>query len=128
MLESVKYASVDTECNLQETSCTANWENTNSVTVTLNPKPIKPVIPFELQIKTDLPGLKKVYAEFESLNMSMGVLRPDMKQLSAGEYAGGSIISVCSMETMIWQLTIWLETTEGNYASQFQFTASGKSP
>ena len=125
-IQSLEMAPLTTECDIQQTSCTTQFTNGANVTFSFLPAPVKPAVYFKMQVKTDYPDVQSVQVDFHSVSMNMGYYRPELQQQSTGLFQGKGVLSACSMDKMIWEATVMLETNEGIFAAPFQFIAPGK--
>lgn len=109
-------------CELQKISCTVRLTDQSQITFSINPKPI-PLLK-QLTLKAKLKGITadEVHVNIIGINMDMGILPYQLKNISNGEFTGNAALGVCSVRKMGWTANLHIKTGQENYLISFPFT------
>lgn len=114
-------ASPEPGCNLQHGPCSASFADGGSVTLSFSPRPIKPVTGFALQVTLDGLSADKVSVDLAGEGMDMGYNRPQLASISDQHFEGEAMLSVCTLDRMVWRATVLLTNEQGFMVAPFNF-------
>ncbi len=124
----IETAVINPDCNLQKTPCEANFSENVKITFSLSPRPIKPLVPLNIDVSIEKLEIENVHVQFEGIDMYMGYYRPELsirnKDNNKVNYEGNATLSVCTLDEMPWQANVILTTDQGIYVAPFQFVVS----
>mgnify|MGYP001221526669 CR=1 FL=1 len=113
----------DPVCNLQRQSCAVKLPSGGSVELSLAPRPIPMVKPFEVQVTTSGFAPTRVEVDFAGIDMNMGLNRPQLVAHGNGRFAGKVTLPVCITGAMEWQATVLIETGGERIAIPYRFSS-----
>lgn len=117
-------ASLSKPCDLHHSACQAVFSRGGTVTLSIEPRPIRALN--RLHIQVQLKGIKaqSVLVDFRGVNMNMGYNRPVLKPVTDGHYVGGWVLASCGLEKMVWQATVLIESNGKKLAAPFPLVTS----
>ncbi len=132
--EVIETAIAQAGCDLQQTPCTVPFEDGNSVTLDILPKPI-PLLS-ELQLNVTLsdpamhvdPNTTGIKASFVGINMEMGFNWTTLHAQNKQRYQGKAILPICTEKRMQWEARILIDTPKGVKTAVFPFYTLKKYP
>ncbi len=108
------------DCDPQQTPCTATLPDGGSVTVSFEPRPVRPMQDFTLRLTSKGTTVEKAVVAFTGVDMNMGlnrfVLEPDGDGLR-----GNVILPICVRNRMAWEARLRLATPAGVYELPLRF-------
>ena len=111
----------DPACNLQRQTCAVTLPSGGRVELSMAPRPIPMVRPFEVQVTTSGFAPGRVEVDFAGIDMNMGLNRPQLTPRAGGSFAGQATLPVCITGTMDWQATVLIETGGEHIAIPYRF-------
>ncbi len=108
------------DCDLQQTPCTAELPGGGTVTVGFEPRPVKPMQDFTIRLVADGVGLRAAVISFTGVDMNMGLNRFELEP-DGDAFAGGAILPICVRNRMAWEARLRLRTAAGIYEIPFRF-------
>jgi len=110
-------------CELNKQACHADVPGGGRIELSIMPHPIPVVMP--LQVSVGLSGVEasKVEIDFAGVTMNMGYNRKTLDALGNGNFSGDAMLPVCISGSMLWQVTLLVETRQQRIAVPFQFVA-----
>ncbi len=110
-------------CELNKQACHAAVSGGGRIELSIAPHPIPVVMP--LQISVSLSGIKasKVEIDFAGVSMNMGYNRKTLDARGEGNYSGDAMLPVCITGSMLWRVTLLVETRQQRIAVPFHFAA-----
>ncbi|KAA3621768.1 MAG: hypothetical protein DWQ08_13625 [Proteobacteria bacterium] len=117
-------ADVDPVCDIQRNACTAAFSGDRRVTLTLSPRPVKPVSPFTVSVDTGAIAARKVKIDFAGEGMDMGFNRPELSASGDNRFEGRATLSVCTLDRMYWRATVLVDTDGGVLTAPFRFVTT----
>jgi hypothetical protein len=103
---------LDKRCNLHQQACTATHGD-QAVTLSITPRPIPVAKLLQVEVRLRNIPAKQVALDISGLNMYMGYNRVNLKQQAQGVWTGSSMLAFCTNDTMQWQLTVLIDTPDG---------------
>ncbi|SIN71969.1 hypothetical protein SAMN05443662_0279 [Sulfurivirga caldicuralii] len=103
---------LDKSCNLHQQACTATHGD-QAVTLAITPRPIPVAKPLQVEVRLRNIPAKQVALDISGLNMYMGYNRVTLKQENNDVWTGSSMLAFCTNDTMQWQLTVLIDTPDG---------------
>lgn len=119
-------APLDPACDLQRGACQSVFPTGGKVSLSIEPRPIRALKPLQLRVETEGIDAQSVQVDFRGVDMNMGYNRPQLKEVSAGQYAGTWVLASCGLERMVWEATVLIETTKMKMAATFRLETSGR--
>ncbi|MBL8420496.1 MAG: hypothetical protein JNK92_07645 [Dechloromonas sp.] len=113
----------DPVCNLQRQSCAVKLPSGGSVELSMAPRPIPMVKPFEVQVTTSGFAPTRVEVDFAGIDMNMGLNRPQLAAHGNGRFAGQVTLPVCITGAMEWQATVLVEAGGQRIAIPYRFSS-----
>ncbi len=111
------------DCDLQQRACSASLPAGGSITLTFEPRPVRPMQDFSLRLETDGVAVEKAIISFTGVDMNMGLnrfaLKPDGESLS-----GQAILPICVRNRMEWEALLRISTPQGVFEAPFRFETS----
>lgn len=107
------------QCDPGQQTCRLELADGHSVTLTLTPQPLRPLVSSQAKVHLSGHDPQWVEVDFAGVEMSMGFNRFRLERLSAGQYAGEMMLPVCARETMTWQVTILPEGETASAVARF---------
>jgi hypothetical protein len=110
-------------CDLNKQVCHADIPGGGRIELNIAPHPIPVVMP--LQVSVSLTGVEasKVEIDFAGVTMNMGYNRKTLAARSDGNFSGDAMLPVCITGSMLWNVTLLVETMHQRIAVPFQFAA-----
>lgn len=113
----------DPQCNLQQQACTVTLPSGGLVELSMAPRPIPMVKPFEVAVTTTGFSPARVEVDFTGIDMNMGYNRPQLSARSDGRFSGEATLPVCITGMMDWQATVLIETGSERIAVPYRFSS-----
>jgi hypothetical protein len=112
------------DCDLNRQACPATLPDGRTLELSLLPRPV-PTIQ-TLAVTVTLPGNRphKLEADFEGVDMSMGLNRITLQESAPGVFRGETSLPVCITTTMDWRVSILAETTSQRISVVFPLRTS----
>lgn len=117
----VESGNINADCDLHKASCEASFEENGKLVFSITPAPIKPLSPLDLQVELVNINAQSVQVDFEGIGVYMGFYRPELKREINNVFKGTAILSVCTLENMLWQATVIIKTDKGTIVAPFRF-------
>lgn len=111
--ESVKQWPSPENCDLHNQACTAT-NGEAKATLEISPHPIPIARPLGIEVDVENLIVKKMELDISGVNMYMGYNRVDLSAASPNRYVGTSMLAFCTNEKMLWQITLMIETAQGD--------------
>lgn len=110
-------------CELNKEACHADVPGGGRIELSIAPHPIPVVKP--LQVSVSLTGVEasKVEIDFDGVTMNMGYNRKTLDARGDGNFSGDAMLPVCVTGSMLWQVTLLVETRRQRIAVPFRFAA-----
>ncbi|HRH13689.1 MAG TPA: hypothetical protein PK225_04985 [Azonexus sp.] len=113
----------DPACNLQRQTCAVTLPSGGRVELSMAPRPIPMVRPFEVQVTTSGFAPGRVEVDFAGIDMNMGLNRPGLAARGDGRFSGLVTLPVCITGAMEWQATVLIETGGERIAIPYRFSS-----
>lgn len=113
----------DPACNLQRQSCAVKLPSGGSVELSMAPRPVPMVKPFEVQVATSGFAPTRVAVDFAGIDMNMGLNRPQLVAHGNGRFSGQVTLPVCITGVMEWQATMLIEAGSERIAIPYRFSS-----
>ena len=120
-LDDVVAGVVDSSCDVHTSTCEARFNNGGRLLFSMSPKPIKPLVPLDLQVQLSNLEAQQVLVDFKGIGIEMGFYRPELNRNKDGNYSGVGSLSVCTLDKMLWQATVIVKTENGAMIAPFRF-------
>lgn len=111
----------DPACNLRAGPCISRLPGGGSVKFAIQPHTIPALEPLQLFVSLDGIAAKHVEVDLSGTDMFMGNNRSSLQRQSGSEYAGESIIPVCTRRAMEWEATVLVDTGKNSYSVPYRF-------
>ena len=111
-------------CDLQRGPCSAALPGGGRITLTFEPRPVKPMTEFRFRLVAEgvsEKAIKKAALSFTGVGMNMGLNRFALKR-DNGAFVGKGILPVCVRNRMDWEVQARITTEKGVFAAPFRFT------
>ena len=115
----------DPACNLQRQTCAVTLPSGGRVELSMAPRPIPMVRPFEVQVTTSGFAPGRVEVDFAGIEMNMGLNRPELAARGDGRFVGQVTLPVCITGAMDWQATVLIDTGSERIAIPYRFSSGG---
>ena len=117
----VESGNINADCDLHKASGEASFDENGKLVFSITPAPIKPLSPLDLQVELVNINAQSVQVDFEGIGVYMGFYRPELKREINNVFKGTAILSVCTLENMLWQATVIIKTDKGTIVAPFRF-------
>ena len=110
-------------CDLHKQACHAVVPGGGRIELSIMPHPIPVVMP--LLVNVNLSGVEaiKVEIDFAGVTMNMGYNRKTLDTRGDGNFSGDAMLPVCITGSMLWHVTLLVETRHQRIAVPFEFEA-----
>lgn len=115
------------DCLLDRQGCSAPLPGGGRVDVDIAPRPVPTSRPLRVTVQLDSLQAERVAADFQGVEMNMGLHSLTLQALGDGRYAGETTLPVCVTGKMIWQMTLRLRAGRSDISVPFRFE-SGHGP
>ncbi|HIO92433.1 MAG TPA: hypothetical protein EYG68_06250 [Leucothrix mucor] len=128
--QGVPRATMQDDCDLHQSNCTALFSDGGKAKLSINPKEIPLLKP--LQVELQLEGIQATDVQLNiiGLNMDMGINRNSLRGTTDAEktiFTGVIILPVCSNQRMEWEAQARITTIENKVIiAAFQFYTDNK--
>ena len=119
---------VQGECDLSRSSCTAQDQSGHEVNISLSPRPVPLLEDVAIDVAvTGMDRLRVAQISVEGLNMYMGIQIVPLTIISSDnaseqKLTGTLQLPVCTSRTMQWRATLVLQTSTKEYRAAYPFT------
>lgn len=122
LAEAITTATLQEPCNLVEAACSARFDDGQTVTFDLEPRPFPLLEPLQLVVQLS-PGqaVRRVDVDFVGINMDMGFNRVKLSQKTMNKFEGTGALAVCTRHRMEWEARVFLHTDAGIKLAIFPF-------
>lgn len=125
------------DCDLQQGSCQLKVGD-GTLRLEAGPLPLRSLSPLKLSLSLDGMDARRIRADLQGAEMYMGInqfeLEPATDPKTSGadktdlpirsqHWQGKTELAVCTTGSMVWQLTLEIETPEGPQQHLFEFEA-----
>lgn len=110
------------DCNLQQGPCQVALEN-GSLHLQAGPLPLRSLSPFKLELTLEGVEANRVTADLQGAEMYMGINRFELQPDAARHWLGETELAVCTTGTMLWRLTLEIDSPQGPIQHLFEFEA-----
>ena len=111
----------DPDCDLRKGACARALPGGGSVRLKVSPEGIPLMTPLSLEVAIDGIEVDGIQVDIRGLNMEMGVNRTRLDQVSRQLWRGGTLLPMCSLQTMRWEAAVWLESGGAVLAVPYHF-------
>lgn len=111
----------DPACNLHRGPCSVSLPDGGRLEFESRTRPIPMVTPFLVEARITGLSARSVAVDFTGVDMSMGLNRPVLQEVTAGRFVGEASLPVCVTGEMLWQANVLIETDSARYAVAFRF-------
>jgi hypothetical protein len=112
-------------CNPGLQTCTAALPGGGQLALSIEPRPIRPLQPFNVSAEITVFKADKVEIDFAGSNMEMGYNRPELAGRS-GRFIGQAVLPVCITGSMEWTATVLITAENQRVAIPFQFATAAR--
>ncbi len=119
--EEIITADVNIACDLHQQACKAQLPDGREISLSISPKPIKPLVVLDLHVNVSNIKVKSLMVDFQGIGVDMGFYRPALAKQGDGQFAGTSKLSVCTLDKMLWQVTVIIRNDEETIIAPFRF-------
>ncbi len=114
-----------TTCDLNQGACSVPLPNDGSLTLSIGPTPIHPVVSLNFSVQAKGAEVTKVLADLKGISMNMGINRVDFTEVDVGVFKAESNLPVCIRSRMQWQADLWVKTKDhGIILATYTFIAT----
>jgi hypothetical protein len=111
----------DSGCDLHRQACRVNLDQGQWVELSLEPRPVRVLTPFTIQVSVAGMELDKVQVDLNGVDMNMGYNRPLLEPVAEGRYEATGLLPMCVLERMTWRAQVLLDTPQGRGVAVFYF-------
>jgi hypothetical protein len=119
--EKIITADVNVACDLHRQACKAQLPDGREISLSISPKPIKPLVVLDLNVSTSKVKVNNLKVDFQGIGVDMGFYRPELVEQGDGQFAGTAKLSVCTLDKMLWQATVIIRNDEETIIAPFRF-------
>lgn len=112
-------------CDLSVSECSAPLPHGGSLTLSVEPRPIRPLQNLSIAVRLSGQSAEKVEVDFDGAEMSMGYNRPVLSA-NGDHFSGQTVLPVCVTGTMKWKATVLVSKGHQRLAAPFQFEIAGR--
>lgn len=113
----------DAACDLQREACTVQLPDGGKLTLSLLPRPVPLMKPFQVEVKLSDTSAQSVEVDFAGADMNMGYNRFALRDQGQGVYRAEASIPVCVTGLMAWQVSLLIDTGRQRMTLPFRFTS-----
>lgn len=122
---SVVALKVQAPCDLQQAACVARDTAGHSLRFSITPTPIPLMQDLTVRVEPEgVQDMRSTRLSVTGVNMYMGYQPVDLVAGSDGVWRGKLVLPVCSLQTMQWQASLYLDTAATRFTAEFPFTTS----
>ena len=112
----------DARCDLQEGPCRLPLPGSGSLSLSIEPRPIRPLETLRFSVVLDGQTASDVVVDFQGVGMNMGITRFRLTRSGDG-FEGTGKLPVCIRSRMAWRAEVWLRTVRnGTVVAPFVFS------
>ncbi len=120
-------ATLQQSCHLEQAACTARFDDGQTVTLNLSPRPIPLLKTLQLSVQLSSgQDIQRVDIDFVGTNMDMGFNRSKLSRKSTDFFQGTGVLSICTQRRMEWEAQVFLHTKAGMKLAIFPFYTINK--
>lgn len=108
-------------CDLRQGSCSSTLPQGGKVAFGIEPRSLPVLKPLTLTVTLEGLQARKVEANFNGVDMNMGLNHADLPAAGEGRFSGTITIPVCIRNGMEWEARVLLHTAEGIIAVPYRF-------
>jgi hypothetical protein len=112
---------VQNGCDLHRAPCEATFPGGGRLRVSVTPRPVPLLTPVTVEVRLIGVSAESVQIDLNSPDMYMGYNRHTLTQRSDGLFAGRTVLPVCVLDRMNWQMTVTARTGRGALGARFDF-------
>ena len=109
------------DCDLNVEPCTAVFDATRSVQLTLEPRPLLASRPMRLLIEAKNIAADSASVAFSGFDMNMGRIEIPLQAQHNGVFEVETMLPACIRRQMTWQAVIALKGPQGSHNAAFVF-------
>lgn len=114
----------DPACDLRQGSCVSSLPEGGKVTFGIEPRSLPVLKPLALSVTLDGVKARRVEANFNGVDMNMGLNHADLPTVGEGKFSGTITIPVCIRNSMEWEAKVLLYTQDGIIVTPYRFWTS----
>lgn len=104
---------INEQCDLNKGACTSSVNGTE-ITLSVSPHPIPIARPLGIEVNMNGLTAQKIELDISGVNMYMGYNRVALTSTQSGQFVGTSMLAFCTLEKMVWQLTLMIHQPDGS--------------
>lgn len=110
------------DCDLKKAACSAVGDQEREVHFSLSPAtiPLMQELTTSVQVRHFSP-IQAIQVSVEGINMYMGYQNANLSAVTTEQWQGKFILPICSTETMYWQATVSIYTSDTIFQAKFPF-------
>lgn len=113
------------DCDLHRQSCRVSLPEGGNLVLSMQPRPIPLMTPFQVEVKLEAVDAKSVDVDFTGVEMNMGLNRFALKDQGQGSWLTEASIPVCVTGRMEWQATVMILRGQQRISVPFRFSSGG---
>ncbi len=110
------------DCDLQQGACHVELSN-GRLQLEAGPRPLRSLSPLNLALGLEGVEASRIRVDLQGAEMYMGINRFELQRGSDARWHGQTELAVCTTGSMLWQLTVEIETPKGPEQHLFEFEA-----
>jgi hypothetical protein len=114
-------ADADDACDLHTGPCRAVLEDGGWVELSIEPRPIRMLYPFTIEVRHEGVAPGTVSVDFSGKEMEMGFNRPRLQPVEPGVFRGDGLLPMCVLERMTWRVQVLMDSAEGRGVAVYHF-------
>lgn len=108
-------------CDLLVGACTASFDDTRFIRLSIEPESLQPNKPLQLLVDTAGFRTEEVAVEFSGIDMNMGLIRNKLLDSGGGSFSGNAVLPVCVRQRMAWRAIVTAGGPDGVHRASFDF-------
>ncbi len=113
-------AELNTDCELQNGACTAEFSSGGKLHLSIGPRPIRGQEKLNLEVRSTGLQVARVEVDFAGVGMNMGFNRPELKPGDPRQFSGTGMLSTCTLDQMYWDVRVLAHTSDGILVAPFR--------
>ncbi|MFI4938037.1 MAG: hypothetical protein ACHQJ6_05955 [Candidatus Berkiellales bacterium] len=107
------------DCEVSHGPCVSTLPNGDAIELRIKNTHMPVLTSVQLEVKTKIPGTKKIYVNFKGAEMNMGEFQYDLLPQKSGIFSAQTILPTCISDQMVWHAIVNVETSNKKYVAPF---------